>query len=64
MDEQIARHAAYTVDVVHIHTERLRKEVDELRAEVANLAHRLNHAIVNLQGQLDDKVNAEGTGAK
>lgn len=37
----------------------IRREVDDLRAEVSNLANRLNHALVNLQSQLDDKVNAE-----
>lgn len=46
-------------ETVCLQCERVRREMDDLRAEVSNLAHRLNHALANLQSQLDDKVNAE-----
>lgn len=59
MSSRTVTEGALTTEIVVLAPERLQREIDELRGEVANLAHRLNHALVNLQSQLDDKVNAE-----
>jgi cell division septum initiation protein DivIVA len=45
--------------LIDLDTARLQKQIDDLQAQVNDLAHRLNQAIVSLQSQLDDKVNAE-----
>lgn len=47
-----------TDEVVDLEKERMRRDTDELRAELTNLQHRLNEAIANLQSQIYDKVNA------
>jgi HAMP domain-containing protein len=38
---------------------RLQRDVDELRAELAALAHRVNQMVLSLQDQINDRVVAE-----
>jgi hypothetical protein len=40
-------------NVVDLQTERLQREVDELRAQFNDLAHMVNQYVASLQGQLD-----------
>jgi hypothetical protein len=46
-------------NVTDLQTERLQREMDELRAQFNDLAHLVNQYVASLQDQIDGKVNAE-----
>jgi tetrahydromethanopterin S-methyltransferase subunit B len=48
-----------TAIVTDLQTERLQREIDELRAQFNDLAHMVNQYVASLQTQIDDKVRSE-----
>jgi len=45
--------------VIDLEPHRLQRDIDQLRADLNNLAHFLHQAIDSLQRQIENKVNAE-----
>jgi hypothetical protein len=45
--------------LIDLDAARLQREIDALRAELNDLAHRTNEMIISLQDQINDRVVAE-----